>query len=261
MSNSSSIRALERFSVQVSASLVKGRSILRQLPVVGRLFRKNLKNIPLQTGRATHIVITSLSYPGMYRVDDDFYRHEGNSINFTIINDFDVDFTDSAGVKKIIPRVDASRNSIRSMIQQIMRSAEPNSKIAFFFGGHGEYAEVNMMGLATGEGCDFQCIIAGDGRRIYGKELRSWFCDARYSSVVVTVQISAAQPDQSAYSRTFNDGYYGQLTHSLIQYLKDTDYPTMEGLVAHLYTNCDSSGDQEPQVCASRKIKGPISLF
>ncbi|KAG8964295.1 hypothetical protein FRC00_002853 [Tulasnella sp. 408] len=120
------------------------------------------------------------------------YCHKGNPINFTIINDFEVEFTDSTGVRKIIPKVDAGRDSIRTTIQRIMRTAEPTSKIAFFYGGHGEYAEVNMMGGADGEDSDFQCIIAADGRRIYGKELRSWFCDARYSSVAVTVRITTS---------------------------------------------------------------------
>ncbi|KAG8957876.1 hypothetical protein FRC00_003383 [Tulasnella sp. 408] len=120
------------------------------------------------------------------------YRHNDNSINFTIINDFDADFTDSTGVRKIIPKVDAGRDSIRTTIQKIMRTAKPTSKIAFFYGGHGEYAEVNMMNGTDGEESDFQCIIAGDGRRIYGKELRSWFCDARYSSVAVTVRTTAS---------------------------------------------------------------------
>lgn len=222
------------------------------------------------------------------------YRHNDNSIDFTLINDFDVDFTDSTGVRRIIPKVDAGRDSIKSTIQRVMRTAEPTSKIAFFYGGHGEYAEANMMGLTDGEESDFQCIIAGDGRRIYGKELRSWFCDARYSSVAVTavfdachsagsmglpysyytkgktarpskvsrrripiplVQISAAQIDQFAYSRDFADGYCGQLTHCLIQYLRDTECPTIEGLVAYLDTNCDPSREQVPQVCASHKIR------
>ncbi|KIO20602.1 hypothetical protein M407DRAFT_29755 [Tulasnella calospora MUT 4182] len=181
-----------------------------------------------------------------------------------------------------------------------MRSAEPDDKIVFFFGGHGEYAEVDMMGSTVGTDCDFQCIIAGDGRRIYGKEFRSWFCDARYPSVAVTtvfdtchsggslglpytyyvkgkvtkshkvsgkrvstpmVQISATHPYEVAYSNKFKDGYYGQLTYSLLRYLKGTEYPTMEGLVAHLDETCDPTGAQVPQLCSSRKIKGRISLF
>ncbi|KAG9043549.1 hypothetical protein FS837_009406 [Tulasnella sp. UAMH 9824] len=305
MSNTPSIRALERLSGRVSKTLVKGRSILSQLPVVGRVFRKNLNVLPLQIGCATHIVIVSLSYPGMHRIEDDAsmelngtkydlflllqhfdYRHDGNPIKFTLIHDFDVDFTDSTGVRKIIPKVDAGRDSIRTTIKRIMRTAEPTSKIAFFYGGHGEYAEVNMMNGTDGDESDFQCIIAGDGRRIYGKELRSWFCDARYSSVAVTavfdtchsagsmglpysyyakgksagifkvssrrvpiplVQISAAQIDQSAYSRKFADGYYGQLTHCLVQYLENTECPTMQGLVAYLDANCDPTGEQVPQ--------------
>ncbi|KIO17403.1 hypothetical protein M407DRAFT_32932 [Tulasnella calospora MUT 4182] len=227
------------------------------------------------------------------------YRHEKKSVDFTLLNDFEVDWTDSTGMRRIIPRADTSRNSIRCTIQRIMRSADPDDKIVFFFGGHGEYAEVNMMGLQVGENSDFQCIIAGDGQRIYGKELRSWFCDARYPSVAVTtvfdachsggslglhisydikgqivkasngsrkrvrlpmIQISASQPHEVAYSNNFNDGFYGQLTYSLLEYLKGTECPTTEGLVMYL-KNCDPTGAQVPQVCSSRKIKGRIALF
>ncbi|KAG8958738.1 hypothetical protein FRC05_008669, partial [Tulasnella sp. 425] len=163
-----------------------------------------LKNLPLQTGRVTHIIITSLSYPRMDSAATgismelpgtkfDFvlllrhfdYRHEGSSVDFTLLNDFDVDFTDSTGARKVIPTADTSQNSIRCTIQRTMRTAEPNTKIVFYFGGHGENAEVNMMGGDSGDECDFQTIVAGDGRRIYGTELRSWFCDARYPSVSV----------------------------------------------------------------------------
>ncbi|KIO18628.1 hypothetical protein M407DRAFT_31704 [Tulasnella calospora MUT 4182] len=166
--SSSSTGALGSVIEQVSSGLVKVKSTLRHIPVVGRLFRKNLKNLPLQIGRATHIIITSLSYPGMYHAGDDTcmelrgtkydfvlllrhfdYRHENNSIKFTLLNDFEVDFTDSTGVQRVIPRADTSRNSVRCRIQAIMRSAEPDDKIVFFFGGHGEYAEVDMMGKFT----------------------------------------------------------------------------------------------------------------
>ncbi|KIO16060.1 hypothetical protein M407DRAFT_34306 [Tulasnella calospora MUT 4182] len=135
------------------------------------------------------------------------YRHENNAIKFTLLNDFEVDFTDSTGVQRVIPRADASRNSIRCNIQAIMRSAEPDDKIAFFFGGHGEYAEVDMMGSTVGTDCDFQCIIAGDGRRIYGKEFRSWFCDARYPSVAVTTVFDRRIARSSLYLLRQGEGH------------------------------------------------------
>ncbi|KAG8904994.1 hypothetical protein FRC01_008526, partial [Tulasnella sp. 417] len=110
----SSIDALERVTAKISKGLVKGKRILRRIPVVGRLFRDKLKNLPLQIGKANRIIIVSLSYAGMYRIEDDYcmelrgtkydfelllrhfdYRHENNSINFTLLNDFEVDFTDS----------------------------------------------------------------------------------------------------------------------------------------------------------------------
>ncbi|KAG8941568.1 hypothetical protein FRC04_004149 [Tulasnella sp. 424] len=193
------IRALERFSEQVSDGLVEGKRRLCQLPVVGSTFSKIFKKLPLQTGHVTHIVITSLSYAGMHHAEHHYplelrgtkfdfalllrhfdYRHEGNSVDFTLLNDFDVDFTDSTGVKKVIPKANTDRDSIRITLQRIMRTAERDAKILFFFGGHGEYTEVNMMGGDSGDDCDFQTILAGDGRRIYVTELRSWFCDARY---------------------------------------------------------------------------------
>ncbi|KAG8908852.1 hypothetical protein FRC01_007255, partial [Tulasnella sp. 417] len=184
----SSIDALECVTAKISKGLVKGKRILGRIPVVGRLFRKNLKNLPLQIGKANRIIIVSLSYAGMYRIEDDYnmelrgtkydfelllrhfdYRHEHNSINFTLLNDFEVDFTDSTGVRRVIPRAETGRDSIRRTIQEIMRTAERDDKIAFFFGGHGEYAEVDMMNNTVGADSDFQCVIAGDGRRIYGK--------------------------------------------------------------------------------------------
>ncbi|KAG8941918.1 Ca(2+)-dependent cysteine protease [Tulasnella sp. 424] len=317
-SGTSVIRALERVSKQVSDGLVKGKRSLRQLPVVGPIFSRTLRDLPLKTGTVTDIIITSLSYPGMRHAGSDHsmelngtkydfvlllrhfdYRHEENSVNFTLLNDFEVDFTDSTGVRRVIPKADAGRDSIRITIQRLMRTAEPNAKIAFFFGGHGEYAEVNMMGGNSGADCDFQAIIAGDGRRIYGEELRTWFSNTRYPSVSVTtvfdachsggslslpytyhvkgsrvkftkvsrirvgipmVQISAAQPDENAWSRNFSDGYYGQLTYSLVQYLKGNEHPTIEGLVGHL-SKCDPDGTQLPQVCCSRKLRGGFSLF
>ncbi|KAG8964641.1 hypothetical protein FRC05_003754 [Tulasnella sp. 425] len=198
-------RALERFAEQVSDGVVAGKRRLSQLPVVGSTFSKIFNKLPLQTGNVTDIIIIGLSYPGMHHAQHNYsmelrgtkydfvlllhhfdYRHEGNSVNFTLFNDFDVDFTDSTGAQKVIPKVDTSRDSIRCTIQKIVRTAERDAKILFFFGGHGEHAEVNMMGGNSGDECDFQTIIAGDGRRIYGQELRSWFCDARYPSISVT---------------------------------------------------------------------------
>ncbi|KAG8902911.1 hypothetical protein FRC01_009423, partial [Tulasnella sp. 417] len=100
--------ALERTKAKISNTLVKGKDILRHIPVVGRLFQNNLKDLPLQIGRANHIIITSLCYTGMRRIEDDTtmelhgtkydfvlllrhfdYRHENNSINFTLFNDFE----------------------------------------------------------------------------------------------------------------------------------------------------------------------------
>ncbi|KIO20603.1 hypothetical protein M407DRAFT_29757 [Tulasnella calospora MUT 4182] len=66
----SSTDVLEHVKEQVSRGLAKVKGTLRHIPVVGRLFRKNLNNLPLQIGRATHIIITSLSYPGMYHAGD-----------------------------------------------------------------------------------------------------------------------------------------------------------------------------------------------
>ncbi|KAG8892336.1 hypothetical protein FRC01_014224, partial [Tulasnella sp. 417] len=114
------------------------------------------------------------------------YRHENNAINFTLLNDFDVDFTDSTGVRRVIPRADTTRDSIKHTIQGIMSTAERNDQIVFFFSGLGEYAEVDMVGNPSKTPSDCQCVIAGDGRRIYVEELLAWFCHSRYPSVAVT---------------------------------------------------------------------------
>ncbi|KAG8903209.1 hypothetical protein FRC01_009289, partial [Tulasnella sp. 417] len=106
--DTSSNGTLDRVAAKISKGLVKGKSILRHIPVVGRLFQNNLKNLPLQIGRANRIIITSLCYVGMHRIEDDYnmelhgtkhdfvlllrhfdYRHENNSINFTLFNDFE----------------------------------------------------------------------------------------------------------------------------------------------------------------------------
>ncbi|KAG8941919.1 cytochrome c oxidase subunit 1 [Tulasnella sp. 424] len=285
-SGTSLIHTLEHISEQVSDGIVKAKRRLR------------LKNLPLQTGSVTNIVITSLSYPGSYHTQHNYplelkgtkydfvlllrhfdYRHEGNSVNFTLLNDFDVDFTDSTGIKRIIPKVDTSRNSIRCTIQRIMRTAERDAKIVFYFGGHGEHAEVNMMNGNSGDECDFQTILAGDGRRIYGKELQAWFCplqavfDACHSGgslglpytyqakgegvriiknwdikvPILIIQISATQPNQVAWSKEYKGGYYGQLTHSLVRFLEGDKPHTIEGLVDHLSKTCDRTGAQLPQ--------------
>ncbi|KAG8963746.1 hypothetical protein FRC05_004539 [Tulasnella sp. 425] len=181
------------------------QSLISFLSAVVPNFPSSSWNAPLKTGRVTHIVIICLTYPGIYYPQhniplklsapkNDFelllrhfdYCHKQNSVQFTLLNDFDIDFTDSTGVERGIERTDTSRDSIRCAIQKIMCTAEPNAKIVFFFGGHGGIAEVNMMGGTSGDECDFQTIIAGDGRRIYGKELRSWFCEARYPTISVT---------------------------------------------------------------------------
>ncbi|KAG8938372.1 hypothetical protein FRC04_008947, partial [Tulasnella sp. 424] len=219
-----------------------------------------LKNLPLQTGRVTHIIITSLSYPRMDSAATgismelpgtkfDFvlllrhfdYRHEGSSVDFTLLNDFDVDFTDSTGARKVIPTADTSQNSIRCTIQRTMRTAEPNTKIVFYFGGHGENAEVNMMGGDSGDECDFQTIVAGDGRRIYGT-----VCMTPREEIYTTYLITPTAGAPVLVLRRSVSLGFGQCNED----------PTIEGLVEYLSKNCDPKGDQLPQISCSRKIKG-----
>lgn len=166
--------SVKRVSKQVSDGFAKGKRRLRQLLVVGPIFSRNSKNLPLQTGSVTHIIITCLSYPGKLHAGtgksmelrgpkDDFvlllrrfdYRHGGNAVNFTLVNDFDREFTDSTGDKRVIPKADTRRKSIRRTIQKIMGTATGDAKILFYFGGHGERAEVNMMGGDSGYDYDF----------------------------------------------------------------------------------------------------------
>ncbi|KIO20605.1 hypothetical protein M407DRAFT_29759 [Tulasnella calospora MUT 4182] len=83
----------------------------------------------------------------------------------------------------------------------------------------------------------------------------------REKQEIPMIQISAARQGQLAYSNNFKDGYFGQLTWYLIQYLKTTTDSTIEGLTSYLYQNCDPSGEQLPQVSASHSFKGPVSFF
>ncbi|KIO19206.1 hypothetical protein M407DRAFT_31159 [Tulasnella calospora MUT 4182] len=187
------------------------------------------------------------------------YRHGKKSVDFTLLNDFEVDWTDSTGMRRIIPRADTSKNSIRCTIQRIMRSANPDDKIVFF---------LNMMGLQVREDSDFQCIIAGDDRRIYGTELRSWFFQARYPSVAVTNVFDACHSGGSLGLHISYDikgkivkASNGSRKRVRLSNCQRTECPTIEGLVVHLDENCDPTGAQVPQVWSSRKIKGRIALF
>ncbi|KAG9017047.1 hypothetical protein FRB90_001985 [Tulasnella sp. 427] len=102
-------------------------------------------------GATRHIVITSLSYPDKYRLTDhtsasltgtkfDFnlvlkhydYKHQNNTSHFTLIHDFDLDYTDSTGEQRIIQRTETTRDAILSGIERVVEIAKPGDSIIFY---------------------------------------------------------------------------------------------------------------------------------
>ncbi|KAG8941917.1 hypothetical protein FRC04_003941 [Tulasnella sp. 424] len=217
------------------------------------------------------------------------YGEEDNPIQFTLLNDFEAFHKDSTGNQKFIPMTETSKAAIRDAVTNVMTNIPPRSNVLFYFGGHA----IESLGN--------QSIISGDGQRISGSEIQSWLSNTSDPTGSVTavfdachsggslglpfnyettsdgivkvkkvahkkqsipmIQISAARPDQVAYSVGSKEGYYGQLTFGFVQYLKTPADPTIESLVSYLYKHCDPSGTQLPQVSASRKIYGPVPFF
>ncbi|KIO20610.1 hypothetical protein M407DRAFT_29765 [Tulasnella calospora MUT 4182] len=132
----------------------------------------------------THIIIISLSYAGMTEprslqgTKNDFslllnhfkYFSQDNTIQFTLLNDFE-HVSNDADSDATVPKADTSKAAIEAAIRRAMQHTTPESRALFHFGGDGS--------SKTG-------VIAGDGQRISGQELRSWLCSTPYSSVPVT---------------------------------------------------------------------------
>ncbi|KAG9043550.1 hypothetical protein FS837_009407 [Tulasnella sp. UAMH 9824] len=215
------------------------------------------------------------------------YDEPNTSIQFTLLHDFDAIREGPDGQARQICKTDTSKAAIMNAIENSMQSVPQGGKVVFYFGGHA----IEDLG---------QSIIAGDGELISGQELKACLNNTPYDSVSVAavfdachsggsmalpynyeakwrgirakratrekqeipmIQISAARRGQQAYSNRFKDGYFGQLTWCLIQYLKTTTDSTIEGLTSYLYKNCDPTGAQLPQVSASHSFQGPVSFF
>ncbi|KIO20608.1 hypothetical protein M407DRAFT_29763 [Tulasnella calospora MUT 4182] len=299
-------KVFSRFSERVSDKLERGRRRLhKEIHFTTATTLVNSKPKSVSTGPITHIIMICLSYPGMFwnfggsmtlngpkydfflLLDHFKYDEPDNSIQFSLLHDFDVIRPDSNGQPRHIQKTDTSKAAITNAIKNTMQSVAPGDKVLFYFGGH-----------ATEE--SDQAIVAGDGELISGSELRACLNDTPHDSVSVAavfdachtggsmglpynyetkwcgvrakratrekqeipmIQISAARPGQLAYSNNFKGGYFGQLTWCFIQYLKTTTDSTIEGLTSYLYQNCDPSGEQLPQVSASHSFKGPVSFF
>ncbi|KAG8972427.1 hypothetical protein FRC05_010020 [Tulasnella sp. 425] len=108
-------------------------------------------------------------------------RHEGDSRRFTLVHDFDAYIKDAWDVEKVMPG--KSGTAIKEAIQNTLSTTTTNSKVLFYFAGHGIRRGPEVHG---GEAS--QSLMAGDDELINGKELRSWLCDVPDQSVSVTVR-------------------------------------------------------------------------
>ncbi|KAG8898092.1 hypothetical protein FRC00_003330, partial [Tulasnella sp. 408] len=174
------------------------------------------------------------------------YEEPDTSIQFTLLHDFDVIRPRPDGQPRQMCKTDTSKEAIMKAIENTMQSVPQGGKVVFYFGGHAM------------EGLD-QAIVTGDGDLLSGPELKACLNNTLHHSVSVAaildachsggsmalpynyeekcggirakrvtrkkqeipmIQISAARRGQQAYSNRFKDGFFGQLTWCLIQYLK-----------------------------------------
>lgn len=310
-------KTLEKLLIGSSKKLseISFTEFWRRYTISGRLsiFSPNPAILPLRCviRKASHIILVSLSYSdprnrtyGNEELEGtkfDFqlmlkhfnFRHDDTSGRFVLLNDFHTEFVDADGVRKMIPPSNTSRDAIQATIQSTMKTAGADSRILFYFAGHGEQV-VDSEDLRQNSSKKFtQAIVAGDGELIFGWELRSWFGSEPHRSVSVTaifdacytggilglpytyeigrgiqvrrrsknkvpitmLEISAARPGQLAFSAHIAGGFYGQMSWCLVQYLKATSDESVEGLVHHLYNRCDPSEEQLPQICCSQQMK------
>ncbi|KIO32991.1 hypothetical protein M407DRAFT_18148 [Tulasnella calospora MUT 4182] len=180
-----------------------------------------------------------------------------------------------------------------------MQATDGDNRILFYFAGHGILVDGSEEPFDSSSKSFAQALVAGNGEHIYGSELRSWFCNSSNRSASITavfdachtggimglpysceiyredirvhrsskqtvpvemLEISAARWNQQAFSSSRGGGMYGQLSWCLVQYLKETDDESVNGLAHYLDENCDPDGGQLPQICYSRQIKGPRVL-
>ncbi|KAG9043551.1 hypothetical protein FS837_009408 [Tulasnella sp. UAMH 9824] len=215
------------------------------------------------------------------------YDEPDTSIQFTLLHDFDAIREGPDGRARLICKTDTSKAAIMKAIENTMQSVPQGGKVVFYFGGHA------IEGLG-------QAIVTGEGELIPGQEIKACLTNTLHNSVSVAavfdacnsggsmalpydyeakwrgirakratrekqeipmIQISAARRGQLAYSNRFKDGFFGQLTWCLIQYLKTTTDSTIEGLTSYLYKNCDPTGVQSPQISTSHQFAGSIPFF
>ncbi|KIO16061.1 hypothetical protein M407DRAFT_34307 [Tulasnella calospora MUT 4182] len=174
-------QVFSRFSERVSEKLERGR----------RRFQKEIHFTTATTLVNSPRKSICLSYPGMFwnfgtsmtlngpkydfflLLDHFKYDQPDNSIQFSLLHDFDAVRLDSDGQpSRHIQKTDTSKAAITNAIKNTMQSVAPGDKVLFYFGGH-----------AT-EGPD-QAIVAGDGELISGSELRACLNDTPHDSVSV----------------------------------------------------------------------------
>ncbi|KAG8893948.1 hypothetical protein FRC01_013251, partial [Tulasnella sp. 417] len=116
----------------------------RELSVLKQQLHNTLKNLPIQIGQPNSIMSPS-----------DSVRANSN---------FNFDFP---GVRRFITRANTTGDSNRHTWQHILSTYYGYDEADLFSCGLGEYAEVDMVGNPSKTPSDCQCVIAGDGRRIY----------------------------------------------------------------------------------------------
>ncbi|KAG8893137.1 hypothetical protein FRC01_013763, partial [Tulasnella sp. 417] len=242
-------KVIERFSDRVSEKLESGRRFLKnKTHFTTATTLVNPKPKSVSAGPITNIIMICLSYPSLFwnfgtsmhltgpkhdfclLLDHFKYGELDNSVEFTLLHDFDVVRTGSDGQQKLMCKTDTSKAAIgissdvtsfqMEAIKDTMQCVAPGGKVVFYCLPY-NYEEMK--------------------RGVRAKRA------TRTKQEIPMIQISAARLGQSAYSNEFKGGYYGQLTWCWIQYLKTTTESTIEGLTSYLYANCDPTGAQLPQ--------------
>ncbi|KAG8964637.1 hypothetical protein FRC05_003750 [Tulasnella sp. 425] len=207
MADVPSVSIIQRFHGLVSRGLSFGRSFILRLPPIKLLLpflpkTRDLSTPPhhgstfdliLSDPSPSRIVIISLSYTPspdgtgawgeLYGPRNDFilmlkhygYLHGDTSGRFTLLNDFDATFKDSAGVEELIPKTDTSKKAIENAIKKSVSATNKSGSTVFYFAGHGALVEEEgPLESSTAAKALAQAIIVEKGERIYGPELRSW---------------------------------------------------------------------------------------
>ncbi|KAG8944368.1 hypothetical protein FRC00_010630, partial [Tulasnella sp. 408] len=201
------VAVLSRFSERVQENLDRGRRFLqKELHFTTATTLVNSETKSVSSGPITHIIMICLSYHGMFwnfgssmalngpkrdffllldhfkcqhvltylQTDDE----PNNSIQFTLLNDFDAVRDGPDGQQRQICKTDTSKKAIMKAIENTMQSVPQGGKVVFYFGGHA------IEGLG-------QSIIAGDGELLSGKELKACLNNTLHDSVSVAAVLDA----------------------------------------------------------------------